>query len=206
MQHSPDSTRWFYRFQISQKNYSDSILRKYINRKDNLVKTDTNGAILSLTGQHAGLLAKQNMVSTLTHAEDTSTMRFHEYFPYKATLQWNSSHYGPIIIPRKGVTVMLDTANLVFYKKIIEDYEQNKLEVMGSKIYINGLEAAHYTFNMDYYFMMGDNRFSSYDSRFRGFIPEDYIIGKASFIIFSIEKDPWQKGGIRWWRTLNKIK
>ncbi len=124
-------------------------------------------------------------------------------FPHNAKLfPWTHKNYGPIWIPKAGVRVDLTLENLPLYKRIIKNYELNKLEVKDTTIYINDQPATSYTFRMDYFFMMGDNRDNSLDSRYWGFVPEDHIEGKASFVWLS--KDP--EGGIRWDRMFRAIK
>lgn len=127
-------------------------------------------------------------------------------FPHVPQLYpWTHKNYGPIWIPKAGVTVDLNLGNLPLYEKIIRNYECNQLEVINSEIFINGVKANSYTFRMDYYFMMGDNRDNSLDSRYWGFLPEDHIEGKASFIWLSIAPNKNIFNGIQWSRMFKAI-
>jgi signal peptidase I len=119
---------------------------------------------------------------------------------YQANTSWTVDNYGPIIIPQKGSSIALTADNLIRYQRCIEVYEGNKFENRNGKIYINGSESTQYTFKMDYFWMMGDNRHNSLDSRYWGFVPEDHVVGKASLIWFSWERGP------RWKRLFNGIK
>ena len=118
---------------------------------------------------------------------------------------WNVDNYGPIIIPKKGWTVKLDSMTYPIYERCIKVYENNKLEVKGNDIFINGITTDTYTFKMNYYWMMGDNRHDSDDSRFWGFVPEDHIVGKAVFIWMSWDDNATFFHKIRWSRLFNII-
>ena len=127
-----------------------------------------------------------------------------QLFPYysidDSSHLWSADNYGPIYIPKKGATIILNADNLIRYQRIIEVYEGNKFENKNGQYFINGKPATTYTFKMNYYWMMGDNRHNSLDSRYWGFVPEDHVVGKASMIWFS-----WE-GGPRWKRLFSFIK
>ena len=121
-------------------------------------------------------------------------------FPFSPDYKWTRDNFGPLWIPRKGSTVQLTKENLPLYERIIAVYEGNDLKVTGDKIFINGEEAQSYTFQQDYYFMMGDNRHNSLDSRYWGFVPEDHIVGKPALIWLSIDGNKKFPNNIRWRR------
>lgn len=130
-------------------------------------------------------------------------------FPQNKNTKWTVDDYGPIWIPAKGATIQINLENLPFYERIIKVYESNDLKVeRDGTILINGQKADSYTFKMDYYWMMGDNRQNSADSRFWGYVPEDHIVGRPVFIWLSLDKDKnWgQKGKIRWNRLFRSVK
>ncbi|MDP4267631.1 MAG: signal peptidase I [Bacteroidota bacterium] len=127
-------------------------------------------------------------------------------FPFDSNYRWNEDNFGPLVIPKKGMTVSIDAKNICIYNRIIEVYEHNKLNVMNNKVYINNKEAHTYTFKLDYYWMMGDNRHNSADSRFWGFVPEDHIVGKAVFVWLSLDKNKTFLDKIRWSRMFRVIK
>lgn len=118
--------------------------------------------------------------------------------------KWNRDNYGPITLPKKGTTVQLTPQNIALYRRVIFNYERNKLEEKNGQIYINGQVATRYTFKMDYYWMMGDNRDNSLDSRYWGFVPEDHIVGKAWFVWLSYGKNGLFRD-LRWRRLFHGI-
>ena len=121
-------------------------------------------------------------------------------FPFSPDYRWTRDNFGPLWIPEKGTTVELTMENLPLYQRIITSYEGNTLDVKEGKIYINGEETHSYTFAQDYYFMMGDNRHNSLDSRYWGFVPEDHIVGKPALIWLSIDGNRKFPQNIRWRR------
>ncbi len=123
-------------------------------------------------------------------------------FPNHPSYSWTEDNFGPLWIPKEGESVNLTLDNLPLYRRAIEIYESNEMEVRDGEIFINGEKATSYSFKQDYYFMMGDNRHNSADSRFWGFVPFDHIVGKAVFIWFS--KDP--ETGIRWSRLFSLVR
>lgn len=126
-------------------------------------------------------------------------------FPYSST-GWTRDNYGPLWIPQKGATVQLTESNIPLYSRAIEVYEHNDFKVENGKVFINGIESETYTFKMDYYFMMGDNRHNSLDSRYWGFVPEDHIVGKPLFIWLSTDATKRFPSNIRWNRFLKVCK
>ena len=129
-----------------------------------------------------------------------------DVFPQWEMPRWSQDNYGPIWIPKKGATVQLTQENLPLFRRIIETYEGHTLEERDDAIYIDGKEATDYTFAMDYYWMMGDNRHNSADSRFWGYVPEDHIVGKASFIWLSLDANKSFPSNIRWRRLFRKVR
>ncbi|RYG05810.1 MAG: signal peptidase I [Chitinophagaceae bacterium] len=126
-------------------------------------------------------------------------------FPHDKNRNWNLDNYGPFVVPKKGWTVALDSLTMPLYERSIRIYEGNKLEKVGNDWILNGKKATTYTFKMNYYWMMGDNRHQSADSRYWGFVPEDHIVGKALFIWLSIDGEGSFFSKIRWNRIFKGI-
>ena len=152
------------------------------------------------------LSARKDLVESIRLNTDAETG---DLYPLNAVTGWTRDNYGPIWIPKKGATVKLNLSNIAIYERPIRVYEKNNLKVKNGQIFINGKRSNSYTFKMDYYWMMGDNRHNSADSRYWGFVPEDHIVGKPIFIWWSHDPDRKGMDGIRWsrlFRMVDKIK
>jgi signal peptidase I len=162
--------------------------------------------LLPLTKVNAETISKFSNVSEVSPVIAREREFAPHIFPYNPYYGWNEDNYGPIWIPVKGSTVKLDTSNLCLYERIIVIYEANDLRVEGGTIFINNIPATSYTFKMDYYWMMGDNRHNSADSRYWGFVPEDHIVGKPKFIWLSLDKEAKGIKKIRLGRMFMKVR
>ncbi|MGC3977641.1 MAG: signal peptidase I [Paludibacteraceae bacterium] len=165
---------------------------------------------LPLTKEMYSKLQHTTGIVKMVVEPDIQTLQFPGYvFPlgYSEKLKWDRDNYGPLYIPKKGTTITLDSLNLPIYERVIGTYEHNKLEVRNGEIFINNIKTNKYTFKMDYYWMMGDNRHNSADSRYWGFVPEDHIVGRPVFVWLSLNKDKgWLNGKIRWDRFFKNAK
>ena len=152
----------------------------------------------------AQLKANTKLIKSITLEPEMGVSR--ALYPQNLVKQWDRNNYGPIWIPRRGATIELTWDNLPLYERCITAYEGNTLDVRDDGFYINGEKADTYTFKMDYYWMMGDNRHNSADSRYWGFVPEDHIVGKPLFVWLSLDKDKgWFEGKIRWDRIFKWV-
>jgi signal peptidase I len=195
----PESER-YYRFNAPPNTYLDKekLAEMNINiREDQGDKLMNEGVTLvNITNKEKASL---NLPAGYTITELIQPVD--KLFPhYDTAVKWSPDNYGPLWIPAKGAKIDLTPENITRYQRCIEVYEGNKFENRGGQVFINGQPSGTYTFKMDYYFMMGDNRHNSLDSRYWGFVPVDHVVGKASLIWFS-----WE-GGPRWKRIFNSIK
>ncbi len=164
-----------------------------------------NTYIYPLTEKMRDEISRLPIVHSLNKFERPDGDRAEYIFPHNEGYNWNEDNFGPIQIPAKGMKIALTTKNLPIYHRAIETYEGNTVEVNDSTIKINGQIATEYTFKMNYYWMMGDSRHNSQDSRYWGFVPEDHVVGKAVFIWFSWDKDKSFFTAIRWNRLFQTI-
>ena len=153
---------------------------------------------------HETLSANKKLVSSIVMEPEIFSGQM---YPLNLYTKWDRNNYGPIWIPKKGATIKLTEDNLPIYERPIRAYEGNTLEVKEDGIYINGKKTDEYTFKMDYYWMMGDNRHNSADARSWGFVPEDHVVGKPIVVWLSLDKDRgWFDGKIRWNRIFKWVK
>ena len=180
--------------------------RKSLNiNEEDIQKIDQTTTVYWLNEDQKNQIEKMGMiVEPIIDKEGSYDMNI---FPHDARYAWNKDNFGPIVIPQKGMTVDINDSTIVLYDKIIKNYELNDLQVRDGKVFINGQEAHNYTFKMNYYFMMGDNRHNSADSRFWGFVPENHIVGRTLFVWLSLDKfKSFGEGKIRWNKMYKKIK
>jgi signal peptidase I len=175
----------------------------------------TDGKPLSGNGDFEIPLTSEtkSMMEKLTNVKDVDSLTqmpgvFVEYiYPFRKEMPWNVDNYGPLWVPKAGVTITLDSASYWKYDRVIRTYENNPtFEMKEGKFYLDGSQITSYTFKQDYFFMMGDNRHNSADSRFWGFVPQDHIVGKALFIWMSLDANAgsiFEK--VRWNRIFNGI-
>ncbi len=162
---------------------------------------------LTLTILEAKEILRTGIVDSIVQKVTQTKTANINFFPNTIPYDWNEDNFGPILIPKTGMTIDINVQTLPLYKKIIREYEKNKLSKEGSKIFINGKEASSYTFKQDYYWMMGDNRHRSEDSRYWGYVPEDHVVGKPVLVWLSIEgiNDGIKNWSIRWDRLMTTV-
>lgn len=183
-------------------------LSKYLIDKLGITEYEGQGGLyyMTLTAEAAEALRQmESVVEVKRYMAEGATA---DVFPHDGRAGWNADDYGPIYIPARGVEIGLTAENLPLYERIIRVYEGNELKVdEEGKIWINGQQTDRYTFQMDYYWMMGDNRHNSADSRFWGFVSEDHIVGRAALIWLSIDSSPEKRfpHNIRWDRIFKKV-
>ena len=199
---NPDPSN--YQVLTGSKGLPLNIVQQYRIQAKELLETQKS---LFLTLEEAEELPNVVTLDSLKRNINSKRTYNDSYFPNNVRYNWNEDQFGPLVMPKKGATVQLNSKNVALYKKIISDYELNNLELSGDDIKINGFTADTYTFKQDYYWMMGDNRHRSEDSRFWGFVPEDHIVGKPVFIWMSIDgfMDGLRNWKIRWERVFTTV-
>lgn len=198
----PENVQFNYYVQLTQK-MPENIRRSLNISKDDLAMLYRTGQVPLSNDSYLKLKNNTKLVKDISIVDNNYTQGI---YPLNGNTGWTIDNYGPIWIPKRGESIDLTLDNIAVYERPIVAYEGNTLEIKDGKIFINGKESNSYTFKMDYYWMMGDNRHNSADSRCWGFVPEDHIVGKPLFIWLSLDKDRGLfDGKIRWERLFRCV-
>ena len=197
----PENVQYSYYVKLRQRLPEEMLKELGISNED-LLSLNSAG-YMPLTKRAVAMLSqRKDLVESIEINTDASDL---EIYPLNGNKHWTRDNYGPIWIPAKGKSINITLDNIAVYERPIRVYEGNDLKITDGKIFINGKEAKSYTFKMDYYWMMGDNRHNSADSRYWGFVPEDHIVGKPIFIWWSSDPDRNGFSGIRWNRLFRFV-
>ncbi len=197
----PENVQYTYRVKLRQ-GLPDDLMKELDISMEDLTSLNTQGFMPLTKRAVAALAMRKDLVESITINTDATDL---DTYPLNGNKHWTRDNYGPIWIPAKGKSIRLTLDNLPVYERPIRVYEGNDLRVVDGRIYINGKPATAYTFKLDYYWMMGDNRHNSADSRYWGFVPEDHIVGKPIFIWWSSDPDRHGFSGIRWNRLFSIV-
>lgn len=198
----PDNVQYTYKMKLKGEFPIDLADELGITNED-LLMYNQSGVIPLTKKAYLALKANRNLVESISINTDVT---YGDLYPLNAYTGWTRDNYGPVWIPKKGESIALTLKNLPVYERCIKVYEGNDLKVDNAgRIFINGKQAKSYTFKLDYYWMMGDNRHNSADSRYWGFVPEDHIVGKPIFIWWSHSPDHPGFSGIRWNRLFTFV-
>jgi signal peptidase I len=197
----PENVQYTYYVKLKQ-DIPDDVLKELGISIEDLTSLNQSGYMPLTKRAVAYLKGRKDLVQSIRLNTDAPTG---DLYPLNAVTGWTRDNYGPVWIPKRGATVQLSLKNIALYERPIRVYENNELTVKNNQIYINGRLAHSYTFKMDYYWMMGDNRHNSADSRYWGFVPEDHIVGKPIFIWWSSDPDRKGLGGVRWSRLFRWV-
>lgn len=208
LQEEPEGMKkqWHYNVSTKGTGLNPNILYEKYDITEGGYGRNKNEYNLTLTNESRDAIQNFTNVTSVKRQYEKGGIYADYIFPHDKNFKWNVDNFGPITVPAAGETVSITTENLSIYKDIIERYENNKLEVVAGEIYINDKVATTYTFAMDYFWMMGDNRHNSADSRFWGFVPENHIVGKALFVWMSWDKNAKGLNKIRWNRLFSSVK
>jgi signal peptidase I len=183
---------------------NDRVFHEYDITDYNL--SGSNGYIIQTTAETATEFAQLPFVKSVERIKVPDDYYNPRVYPQSDMFKWNEDFYGPVWIPAKGATIDINEKTLAMYRDVIEHYEHHDdVQIENGQLSIAGQQISQYTFQQNYYFMMGDNRHNSEDSRFWGFVPEDHIVGKALFIWLSLDRYEPFYNKVRWRRLFNSI-
>ena len=197
----PDNVQYSYYVKLKQS-IPEEVMQEYGISTEQLRDLNQFGTMPLTQAAKKGLESRTDIVESIRLNTDAPAG---EVYPRNGNTGWTRDNYGPVWIPAKGKSIKLNMQNIAVYERPIRAYEGNELKVENGKIFINGKEANEYTFKLDYYWMMGDNRHNSADSRYWGFVPEDHIVGKPIFVWWSSDPDRSGFGGVRWNRLFRWV-
>lgn len=205
-ENNPGTRQYKYIVRTDGSQINEKVLGK-LGVTENIL-TDNNGNYeLTLSDVAIETLRQFSNIKSIEPIIQTNGAWDPNIFPFDSSYRWNVDNFGPVWIPKKGMTITINKHNICFYRRIIGVFEGNKLQEKNGKILINGKESVSYTFKLNYYWMMGDNRHNSADSRYWGFVPEDHVVGKAVFVWLSLDQNKsWIEGKIRWNKTFRIVK
>ncbi len=163
------------------------------------------GYLLTLTNSKYEKIKSMKSVKRIEKIIQPKGIYVDAIFPHNPIFKWNQDNFGPLIIPKKGMTIDLTPENIILYRRVIQAYEYNNFSEKNGKIYVDGKAVDKYTFKQNYYWMMGDNRHNSADSRAWGFVPEDHIVGKPVLVFYSLDEEESFPANIRWNRIFKFV-
>jgi len=203
---APESIQYNYSLKIVNSNDINTLDKLEISKYDIQDNVYNSVYTIPLTKKKYRTIIDSGYFKAIVKYENIDPTSSNQIFPFDKRYTWTEDNFGPLAVPSRGLVIEINAHNLPLYERIIRQYEGNKIEVKNNLIYINDIIRHTYTFKMNYYFMLGDNRHNSNDSRYWGFVPENHIIGKALFTWLSLDKEKHFPYNIRWSKMVKFIR